>query len=471
MKSRRVQSRTADLFAAANTPPAQAPPAVLSIATPHTLRRERSKQLWYAAVFPGLHEAEQAAAALPRLSMHAQQFTSFVSIEAPNALLLEIMGSLQLFGVAERLHADIDARWRELAVFAYSAVAPSTLAALWFARAGKRALIEDPALLAGRLAELPIACTAWDADRLQTLRSMGVTSLGELLRLPRAGLARRLGPGAVLDIDIALTREPAPRRAFVPRERFRERCDFETEIEHAAHLEKALEPLLGHCAQFLRERQAGVQALELRLRHRAGPATRLRLGLASVTSEYRRLRDVLAQRLLGLELAAPVRTVELISGRLQALSAGSLNVFTGCGNAQGHDTVVQLVERLRARLGEQAVYGVSAIPEHRPEAAWRRVHELRPASGTAMTEKSSGEAMPRPVWLLDKPLPLLGQEACQLQQGSCMTEQGPERIESGWWDGKGVTRDYYVMRQRHGARLWVFQERRTKLWYLHGVFA
>jgi protein ImuB len=76
--------------------------------------------------------------------------------------------------------------------------------------------------------------------------------------------------------------------------------------------------------------------------------------------------------------------------------------------------------------------------------------------------------MPRPVWLLDTPLPLP-------EPG--ILEQGPERIESGWWDGKGVARDYYVARQgrgarqAHGAKLWVFQERRSKRWYLHGVFA
>ena len=70
----------------------------------------------------------------------------------------------------------------------------------------------------------------------------------------------------------------------------------------------------------------------------------------------------------------------------------------------------QLVERLRARLGEEAVYGVASIPEHRPEAAWRRVHELRLASALRMDERTTGsglaDGMPRPVWLLDAPLPL-----------------------------------------------------------------
>jgi protein ImuB len=486
VKSRASISRTADLFAE-NASPAPAGSWQPGVPAPlQTAGRPRSKQLWYAAVFPQLVK-EHSAVLLQRLCMHAQQFTSFVSIEPPNALMLEIKGSLKLFG--PRLHTDIDARWRQLELQAYSATAPSTLAALWLARgamgrprqpcpgtpASTPIHLEDLGMLPGRLAELPIACTAWDIERLQTLRAMGVTRVGELLRLPRAGLARRLGAATVQDLDIALARQFAPRRAFVPRERFRARCDFETEIEAVAYLEKALEPLIARCADFLRERQAGVQTLRLKLRHRADPATYVHLGLASITGERRRLMDVLAQKLTRLALQAPVRDMELISGALQPLSAGSLDVFAGsaCAGASGRDSLPQLVERLRARLGEDAVYGVVSIAEHRPEAAWRRVQELR---GEKMADHPilTDRGMPRPVWLLAAPLPL---------ESGLILEQGPERIESGWWDGKGVARDYYIARQTrgtrhahgaphaHGARLWVFQERQSKRWYLHGMFA
>jgi len=475
-----MKSRTADLFAAGSASPTATPsvaPSPLPPA-PQTVTRPRVKQLWYAAVFPELTEASAAAVILQRLCLSAQQFTSLVSIEMPNALLLEIKGSVKLFGSLAALQAGIDAAWSRLALRAQSATAPSTLAALWCARAGKQACIEDPGLLAGCLAELPIACTSWEAGHLQTLRSMGVTRVGQLLRLPRAGLARRLGTATVQELDIALARQFAPRRTFVPRERFRERCDFETEIENVAYLEKALEPLIARCAQFLRERQAGVQALRLKLRHRAGPATRVHLGLASITSERRRLADVLAQKLERLTLEAPVRGMELISGSLQPLSAGSLDAFAGLAGSGGRDTAPQLVERLRARLGEDAVYGIVLIPEHRPEAAWRRIHDLRFASTPSVRAADHGAAdhgaadheMPRPVWLLDEPT-LLSQQEVQPHQGGLILEQGPERIESGWWDGKGVARDYYIARQTQGARLWVFRERQSKRWYLHGMFA
>jgi protein ImuB len=48
---------------------------------------------------------------------------------------------------------------------------------------------------------------------------------------------------------------------------------------------------------------------------------------------------------------------------------------------------------------------------------------------------------------------------------------GPERIESGWWDGGDVTRDYYVARAVDGARLWVFQDLARGEWYLQGLWA
>jgi len=489
------KSATADLFADGSTDGrltetlsaivAEARPAVLRGVPPlaPAVVRPRPKQLWYAVVFPDLmepHPVHPAASTLQRLCLYAQQFTSLVSIEMPNALLLEIKGSVKLFGSLAALHAAIEAAWSRLSLRAHAATAPTALAALWLARAGKAACIENSGQLAGGLAELPIACMSWDPAWLQTLRAMGITRIGELLRLPRAGISRRLSPAAVLELDIALARQAAPRRAFVPHVRFCEHCDFEAEIETVVYLKKALEPLIERCAQFLRERQAGVQSLELRLRHRVIPVTRVHLGLATITSEHRRLAGVLDEKLNRLELAAPVRGIELKSGSLQPLPAGSLDAFAGmsCGRGMraggvcAGNTAPQLVERLRARLGEQAVYGVVFVPEHRPEAAWRRVHELHLTPAVRAGERSGMRVseMPRPVWLLDEPV-LLAANLQQLCQEGSILEQGPERIESGWWDGKDVARDYYIARQARGARWWVFQQRRTQCWYLHGMFA
>ncbi|HEX4153362.1 MAG TPA: DNA polymerase Y family protein [Steroidobacteraceae bacterium] len=480
MKPRALKSATADLFAAAAPPSRRAatPPAAAASPPPppeQSTARSRSRHLWYAVVFPALGEPQSAPLSLERLCLHAQRFTPWVSIEPPNALLLEIRGSVKLFGSLAALGADIDAVWSGLKLRAQSSTAPSTLAALWLARAGQKAVLEDPGSLAGCLAKLSVACTSWDPGRLHTLRTMGVNRIGELMRLPRAGIARRLGADALLDLDIALMRQAAPRRAFAARERFHERCDFEMEVETVAYLQTALGPLIERCARFLRERQAGVEALELKLDHRTQPITRIRLGLASVTGDPRRLADVSMHKLARLELAAPVRSLELKSGPLRPLSTDSFDVFACLGGAGGRDTAPQLVERLRARLGEQAVYGICPVPEHRPEVAWQRVQSLS-AKGTMRVGRQTPppridvQGMPRPIWLLNEPARLRAPDVERLRQSRSLLE-GPERIESGWWDGKDVTRDYYIVRQSGGTRLWIFQERRSRRWFVHGVFA
>jgi hypothetical protein len=68
----------------------------------------------------------------------------------------------------------------------------------------------------------------------------------------------------------------------------------------------------------------------------------------------------------------------------------------------------------------------------------------------------------RPVWLLPNPRPAAP---------GLRFLPGTERIESGWWDGPGMRRDYRMAIDRWGAKLWVYREpSHPKRWYLHGLF-
>ena len=48
---------------------------------------------------------------------------------------------------------------------------------------------------------------------------------------------------------------------------------------------------------------------------------------------------------------------------------------------------------------------------------------------------------------------------------------GPERIETAWWRGPIVRRDYYVVETQSGARFWLFRRLKDGVWFLHGVCA
>src|SRR5208283_2447017 len=113
---------------------------------------------------------------------------------------------------------------------------------------------------------------------------------------------------------------------------------------------------------------------------------------------------------------------------------------------------------LAARLGATSVRGLRGRADYRPEHGWCYVE---PAPGVPGTERQSG-APARPCYLLPEPQQIAA-------PGELLA--GPERIESGWWDGADAARDYYVARTPQGARLWVFRDLRAGAWYLHGLWA
>jgi protein ImuB len=47
---------------------------------------------------------------------------------------------------------------------------------------------------------------------------------------------------------------------------------------------------------------------------------------------------------------------------------------------------------------------------------------------------------------------------------------GPERIETGWWRGASVRRDYYRAQTAAGQRFWLFRQLGSGQWHLHGEY-
>jgi protein ImuB len=412
-------------------------------------------------------------ALLDAVATLAIDFTPRVALSPPDAVLLEVRGSLRLFGGVRRLLAGVRERLQRLGLAPRLALTPTPLAALWFARVGEEVALRRREGLASRLAPLPLTCTRWPEKSVQSLATMGVRTVGDCLRLSRDGLARRFAPELLLTLDRALGRAPDPRAAFVPRPRFAARRDLEPEISDTARLGLAVEPLLEELCAFLRLRGHGVDALELALLHREAPATRVRLRLVAPATQAAHIAGLLREHLERTELPEPVRALRLRSGPPVPVAATAGDLFAR--HAQRTAGVLQLVERLRARLGAEAVHGLRLVAEHRPERAWENWGHSpfsvpAPNRPRPVVEKMGNVPNFRPLWLLADPRPLPGEDRPRCD-GPLELEEGPERIESGWWDGRDVRRDYYVARDRTGARLWVFRERQDGgRWFLHGVF-
>ncbi|MBV8143840.1 MAG: DNA polymerase Y family protein [Gammaproteobacteria bacterium] len=405
------------------------------------------------------------------LATRAQRFTPRVSLAPPDGLLLEVSGSLHLFGGVASLGRELLEECRHFQGHPVLAFAPTPLAALTAARAGRALLITDPAQLIGALAPLPISALRWPEETRARLARAGVRTLGAVLRLPRAAFARRFGVAqlAVLDGLTGRTREVrAAHRAPV---RFRRREELDCELSDHQRLLAALTPLFGALGSFLTARQCGVAELECRFVHRHAPPTSCVLTLAAPCADGRQLCALLAERLNVVQLPEPVRALELRAEQL--LPQRSPNRGLWQAGEQGGEACEEsdgLIDHLRARLGPEAVQGLTLRAEHRPECAWRLTEPPSIAPRRAVPE--APEELPaRPLWLLPQPQPLAVQAGLPRHRGLLRLISEPERIETGWWDGGEIARDYYRAVGRDGVRLWVFREREAPhRWFLHGIF-
>ncbi len=426
-------------------------------------------ELWLGVHLPG----GAAGAQLAALAERAQRFTPRVSLEPPDGLLLEVRGSLHLFAGIGALRAALLGECRGLQLQAQLACAPTPFAALCGARAGRSFEILEPAQLIGQLTPLPLTVLRWPEDTVARLGRLGVRTVGAALRLPRAGFARRFGPAALATLDRLTGRAPEVRAAFAPGVRFRRRRELDCELTSHARLLAALTPLCAELGAFLDARQCGVTEFECRLVHRQHPATCCLVRLAAPSADAQRFIALLGEHLAALPLPEAVRACELRAARVvaQPPQAACLWQPGEHGGSLAREAC-GLIERLRARLGPEAIHGLTFLEGHRPEHAW----SLGPPPATLGAQARSHAAAaapptPRPLWLLAPPQPLAASQGWPRRRGPLRLVSEPERIESGWWDGAEIARDYYTAVDAHGVRLWVFRERRAPHgWFLHGVF-
>ena len=425
------------------------------------------------------------ARALERLATWAERFTSMVSIEAPDLLLLEIGGSLQLFGDVETLRQQVE---RGLAGQSFSpsvAIAPAALAAVWLARAGRQVCVEETKNLTGILGPLPLSCLGWPESVSESLRGMGICCIGDCLRLPRQGFARRFGAARLLQLDRALGRLPDPRKSYRAPERFCEEYELSEEQSDSELLLKLCRHLLSNLERFLITRQLEVRHVQFSFFHLRSTATHLTLGCMQAGRTTGQWFDLLAIRFERLTLPEPVIAIRLRSGAGQALQAAAGTLFQA--NAQQSAPIAHLLDRLSARMGDDSVHGVTTVAEHRPQYAWNTAEitgsQLPPCAAAnhwhahqsplllAEIRRTSSLLLRRPLWMLPEPLPLTaGPEGKPTYHGPLKLVNGPERLETGWWDGNGIARDYFVAINTQGVHLWIYRNRKKPTWYLHGIF-
>ena len=465
-------------------------------------------------------------AALERLAAWMRRWSPLVRADGTDGIAMDATGCAHLHGGEAAMLADMRDRLSALGVTAQLALAPNHAAAHALARrAGTGPVRVGPDDLAATLAPLPVAALRIDPGSAAVLRRLGLKTVGQLAAVPRPALKKRFGTGrrrdprdetwedylgrasgesadvlARLDEALGRARVPLdPAREAVPPRIARGLPDAVVEVDTVLACAR---PLVEDLATLLEDRAEGVRTLLLEAFRVDGGRSETVLRLSRATRDARHLMGLLTDRLEGWRAEFGYDALAVEALEVQPLDPAQDDTE---GAATGPDPHA-LIDRLRARLGREAVLRAVPRASHWPERAeaWRPVEEVPAATGRVRRLAPAGpdgpvlwtEAGPpspspaRPDRLFAVPEPVAVIHAVPDGPPARFTWRrvahdvaraaGPERIAPEWWRERSTARarDYWRVETREGRRLWLYREgfegderEGSPRWFCHGLFA
>ena len=446
-------------------------------------KRSKSKNLWYALYLPQLKELDPAQQKkyLDQLAGHMQSVSSTVSFH-PQALICEIRSSLKYFSGIDVIHQNLQKliekqlqQWN-LAGDIFYAASPTVSGSLLLARSGNNILVYRQENLRSALGQLSTDVLDLNKEQRRRLLNMGIRHLRDIWRLPSDGLRKRFGSNFVNQLNMALGKAAEPTHNYIPPPAFVASYDLPYEIENLDRLLPIADELLAQLCDFLRRRDLSTSSLVLSLFHEKRDSTEINIGLRMASRSQQHLTLLLETHFDRLSIPAPVVAIKIEVKKFDAFFAKSDSLLKdeASGSASYSDSNLnQFMEQLQARLGENHVKSVNSTTQHCPEHASLQLdYKENPNRGGRAAISTEVSANPRPLWLLQEPKQLNINKGRLFYRKPITIVSGPERIETHWWSGIDVCRDYYVAREHSGSRLWIYREKSgQRNWFLHGFFA
>jgi protein ImuB len=440
------------------------------------------------------HDRHGDRDALDRLVEWCERFSPFVGLETAAqraCLLLDAANVGVLFGGEETLMGEIATAFHRLGYVIRAAVA-DTIGAAWaaanFASHGAT-IVVPPGKQANVLQRLPVAALRLSQQTVQLLGQLGVFRVEQLCGLPRASLRSRFGEELLERWDQAagVCQEVIAARRAPPE--FRAQLYLDQPTDRRDIIELALAQLIEQVARSLAQRDRGAVRFECRLDGAPSQSLRMDIALFRPTAASENLLELARMQLEQLALRGPVDHVAVAVIDAAPLECRQGELFAAPA-PEATRRLALLVDRLSSRLGRQCVVRPYLLADAQPERACCYVplagqqpptarpfarRDLRPAAVTAPFGPAD-----RPLQLRSPPLPLEavslapnGPPICFRRLGAVVRiarHWGPERIETGWWRGPSVRRDYYRVETSDGKRFWLFRRLDDGKWFLHGEF-
>lgn len=472
-------------------------PAGLALATAHALHPD---------LLALERQPERERDYLHNLAHWAYQFTPGVVIANRNSLLLEIGSCRQLHRGTRNLLKKLRRSLQQRRQYADFGVAHTPKAAWLLAQCRCAPALRDDCmdddLLQHQLAITPIEILEIDVDAQRALQQMGLTALGALRNLPMAALGKRFGENFVDYLQKIDGEKSDPQVFFAPAPHFQYGLAFIDGIPQRQMLLFPMKRLLQSLHDYLRARQLHCHTLHWQLFDAHHVQAEFSIELSRTQNHWHNLLELSRLKLEQVPLTASIFSINLFCEDFFEATPTAQQLFPD-ENDQ-HEAAGALIDRLQARLGKDALQRLEMQESHWPELAWRSENRV-PANRRstvlfATTRRAFSEikGVPigseassmtptvaanntadrlasvqsiKPFWLLPEAQPLPQRDNQPCWPTPLILLRGPERIDNHWWQEKVQERDYYIARNERGVICWIFHERETQRWFLHGLFA
>ena len=487
------------------------------------------------AILPSLvaaaHDGQAEHQELKQLAASCNRFSPWTAPDEPDGFWIEATGLAHLFGDEEPLLRAILSYLHGLGFAARCAIAGTAGAAWGLARySNVVSTIVPPGEEARAIARLPVKALRIDADSVALLNRLGLKTVGQILKIPRASLRSRLGKAITCRLDQALGREGEALSPLMPEPAYAARLEFIDPLTAMEGLAQTACILIDSVAEKLKADGKGARRFALALFDTQNGRVEVNVRMARPSAEPKHIGRVFKEKLAALEgrfdPTLGFDAVALYAMRAEPLQNRQTELLESVAADSGDgERIAQFLDRVTARLGEKAVtrfaFEASHWPEraasHAPAGALPRtlagvraqalaqgvtgargaasgpdakgaMRQSRSSSASATVAAAPALCAPRPLMLLPRPEPIaviavvpdyppykFVWRRCHHKVAKA---EGPERISPEWWSGEAkvpTARDYYRVEDEKGQRFWLYREQASgadeaQRWFMHGLF-
>jgi protein ImuB len=483
-------------------------------------------------------DASGEAAFLTALRRWAGKFSPWVAEAPPEGLMIDLTGCAHLFGGEEALFHQVETDCADLGLTVRAGIA-DTAGAAWAlarfsgstargpdrsgdaidqearatrSRAGKRHWtrggaappippasgapgnrIAKPGSTRQALAPLPVAALRIRPETAEGLARLGLRRVGDILGMPRAGLARRFGADLVRRLDQALGVEPEPITPAAAPLHFAVRLSLPEPIGLEADILAGLDRLAPVLCDKLRAQGRGARRVRLEASRVDGDTQVVEVGLARPTDRPDQLRPLFALKTGEIDAGFGIDRLRLSAPLTEPVHAtehkGGWAVSAEATGPRDEDqAIADLIARIGARVGLEAITRARPADSHIPEKT------ATPLAAAWSERATDWPRAPRP-----RPLTLFRPEPIRTSPGidegpevpasftwrgrtlQTRVALGPERIAPEWWlddpDWRSGLRDYWRVTTGDGTMLWLHYAHGNTApgglgagWFVHGDF-